>query len=106
MANRPLARAHSLYIEDFVWNHLTEHAAKRGESASQFTNGVLRAALSLEPIGVDYRFNAIGSEVGTAMDPVIAVSPTIRPESEAPQMTAQQQRDAILRGVSTKKERK
>ena len=46
---RPLQRPHSLYIEDTLWNRLVEHSARRGESASQFTNLVLRDALGTIP---------------------------------------------------------
>lgn len=47
--SRPLARPHSLNIEDVVWDRLVEHSGKRGESASAFTNLVLRDALGLIP---------------------------------------------------------
>lgn len=42
-------RGHTLIIEDSVWDRLVEHSGKRGESASQFTNLVLKDALGMIP---------------------------------------------------------
>jgi hypothetical protein len=42
-------RGHTLIIEDSVWDRLLEHSTNRGESASQFTNIVLKDALGLLP---------------------------------------------------------
>jgi hypothetical protein len=43
------ARQHSLILDDDVWVNLILHAAKRGESASGFTNTVLQDVLGMLP---------------------------------------------------------
>lgn len=45
--SRSLSRPHTLNIEDQVWDNLVSHSSKRGESASQFTNLVLKDALGM-----------------------------------------------------------
>jgi hypothetical protein len=126
MANRPLSRQHSLYIEDAVWDHLVDHTRQRGESASQFVNLVLTDALGMLPTSAkaaytpgDISASAFKAPTSstTTFDPALgtmqpqttqmehsAAAPTHRPAAETPEhrMTAQQGRDQLLNAMSTK----
>ena len=107
MADKPLARQHSLYIEDAVWDNLVEHTRQRGESASRFVNGVVRSAIGMKTDErTQMEHTAAAPTHRPAPEPKTHVADGLpKTQSYNTSATAQQQRDQLLHGVSTKKQR-